>query len=181
MDRLPSEILLEIIDCLSANPSPSELYCFLAASPAAAAALAAHPLSLDQRITAQVAAIGADNDAAVWEHRARTRKWPRYTCQTFSTCSIYCAGYVWPAQCRRTRRFADQPVHPPPESQGDREWLAAQRARAAQQERWLSFRRALNNRDQRALWRSSLFGRGGFVGGKSTRVKKRVERYGMFG
>ena len=55
INRIPAEIHLEIIGHLARFRTPSTLYSYLAACPAAALAHAEHPQSLDTRISARIA------------------------------------------------------------------------------------------------------------------------------
>ena len=70
MDRMPPEILLEIVEQLATFPTPTALLSFLAACPSAAAALAARPRihsltrSVDMRIAALEREIDLDSATA---------------------------------------------------------------------------------------------------------------------
>ena len=145
MDRLPADILLEIIDWLSTNPTPSELYCFLAVCPEAAAAHAARPLMLDCSIDMHIEEL----ETEIQMEMAKIR-----SLRFLSGCRMIVGpSYQWPSRNLRHQ----------PDPRTKIKWLSPDkfigplRRTVEAQEGWDTFRTALGDRNE--LWRRSVFGR----------------------
>ena len=172
MDRLPAEILLEIVAWLATQPSPSALYTFLAISPAAAFAHAKHPHAINTRIDTRIAALSAELKEATyygWLMHSPLR-W-RVTPQAIQLAKrSICAGYIWPSRCGY--RYA----HSHPTCKENAARLDDLRKKATELSSWERFRTALG--DRKALWRMAATGK--TWRRRSKRVKRKVMRYGDF-